>query len=703
MKTLGLSKAGTFLAVVLLSSFFIGCSTQASSRFYGKTVAPDDNTLRYISGSEPESLDPAIPTGQPEARVLMAIHDGLVEYHPKTMESMPGIAESWDIGAGATEYIFRLRPDATFSNGETIKAKDFVYTFRRALDPNLAAKNAYLAYYIKYAEGFNAAKSFVKKKDGKFIAKRDLEETPPAEDAAAGDAFGPDSEFHRFLDEPERLTVPGDEKGRNELLESNPKLKAMAEGAEFVPVRAEDLGVEAIDDRTLRIKLIQPAPFFIGLLGHQFFRVVHQGTVEKFGKDWTKPANIVTSGPFKLIEHRPYDRIIVEKDPNYWDAEMVKLDRIEFYPLEEATTMMNLYKAGSVDAIYNHTPPAAWNDMIRQYKDEYLNHPEVAIEYYTVNVTKPPMDNLKVRQAFALAIDRDALATFRKTTQPLVDFTPEGIFPQYEEARTKVYTELLAKQGSSLEKWKARKFDPEKARQLLTEAGFPVQKDGDGWRVPSFPIADVELLYNTSESNKAVAEFIQAQWKQNLGVTVQLKNMEWKTFLNVRKELDYNGLGRAGWVGDYMDPYTFLNLFYSKNNDSSTGWHNPEFDKIMDQANKELDEMKRFELLARAEFMMIQDQPVIPLQTQATNWIKKPYVKGLYPNPGTLHAWKFVYIEQDQSKWDVDVDNIMKNRDEWVYSQIDRLTATQKAFQESKKAAAAAPAATTGNTSGAAN
>jgi len=668
------------VAVVILSSFLVGCVTQATGRFYGKTEAPTENVLRYISGSEPESLDPAISTGQPEARILMALYDALVEYHPKTMEPIPGIAESWEIGSGGSEYIFHLRKNATFSNGDPVTAKDFVYTFRRALAPEFAAKNAYLAYYIKYSEGFNAAKAFVKDKNGRFLEKKVLEDPNPntsAEEPA--DNFGPDSEFHRFLDGPERLTVPGNEKGREEFFAKNEKLKDLAAGAEFVPVKAEDIGVEAIDDHTLRIKLTQPAPFFIGLLGHQFFRVVHQGTIEKFGKDWVKPKNIVTSGAFRLKEHHPYDRVVVEKDPIYWDARMVKLDRIEFYPLEEATTMMNLYKAGSVDALYNNVPPAAWNEMIKQYKDEYLNFPEVTIGYYTLNVTKPPMDNIKVRKAFALAIDRESLSKFRKTTQPLVDFTPEGIFPKYEEARTKVYSELLKRQGSSLEEWKARKFDPEKARKLLGEAGFPVRQDGDKFSCPSFPVSQVELLYNTSESNKAIAEFIQAQWKQNLGVTVQLKNMEWKTFLNVRKELDYNGIARAGWVGDYMDPFTFLNLFYSVNNDSATGWHDPKFDKMLDDANRELDEMKRFEKLAEAEFFMMQNQPVIPFQTLSTNWIKKPYVKGLYPNPGTLHAWKFVYIERDPAKWDKDVDNIMKESDPQVEKHLQELTSSQKA------------------------
>lgn len=664
-----------------------GCTASAKSEFYGQTEAPSDNVLRYITGSEPESLDPAIPTGQPEARLLMSIHDGLVEYDPRTMQSIPGIAESWEVGQANTEYVFKLRKNAVFSNGDPITAHDFVYTFSRALDPNLAAKNAYLAHYIKYAQEYNAKQSFVRDRNGRFLLKSDLApaaeanavpatEAPPAAETEA------QSEFRKYIDGPTRLTVPSSAEGRAPLFEKDPKLKALAEGAEFIPIEPTDLGLEAVDDHTFRIKLKQPAPFLIGLLGHQFFRLVHRPSIEAHGKNWTKPANIVTSGPFRLKEHRPYDRIVVEKSPNYWDAEMVRLDGIEFYPLEEQTTMLNLYKTGRVDAIYNHTVPAAWVEMLRDYKHEYMNHPEVAIEYYTVNVTKPPMNDLKVRQAFALAVDRDAMAKFRKTTQPLVDFTPEGLFPEYEAIRAKVYDRELKKKGSSLEEWKARKFDAPQARKLLGEAGFPVTGEEGNWSCPSFPVDQVEILYNTSENNKSIAEFIQAQFKQNLGITLQLKNQEWKTFLNTRKNLEYNGLGRAGWIGDYMDPMSFLKLFYGKNNDSSTGWTNPKFDKLIDEANSLADPKARFEKMAEAEFFVMQDQPVLPWQTQKTNFLRKPYVKGLYPNPGTLHSWKFVYIEQDPAKWDTNVDKIFAVRDEWVTGQIQRLIATQPSVVE---------------------
>jgi oligopeptide transport system substrate-binding protein len=682
------------IALVILSLFITSsCSSSADNRFWGKTQAPKENVFRYISGSEPESLDPAVGTGQPEARIYMALYDGLVEYHPKTMEPIPALAESWEVSRDGTEYLFHLRKNGKFSNGDPITARDFVYTIRRSLDPENAFRNANLAYYIKYAEAYNSARAFVKDQNGQFLLKKDSEEKEPgaadAQPPAAAqppqpDNFGPDTEFHRFIDAPERLTVPTSEKERAKLFEKDAKLKALVEGKQLVPVRAEDLGIEAIDDYTLRIKLYQPAPYFLDLLPHQFFRVLHQGTIEKFGKGWSRPENIVTSGAFKVEAHRPYDELIVVKDPNNWDAANVKLDRIEFYPLEEATTMMNLYKAGSVDATYNHTTPAAWNEEIRKYKDEYMNHPEVAVEYYSVSVKKPPMDNQKVRQAFSLAIDREALSKFRKTTKPLTNFTPEGIFPKYEEARKKVYGEELKKAGISEEEWNKRTFNPERARQLLTEAGFPVQKAGNGWSSPTFPVEQVQINYNTAESNKAAAEFIQAQWKQNLGIEIPLKNMEWKTFLNYRSKVEYQGFARNGWVGDYMDPFTFLNLFYSPVNDGATGWWDPKYDKMLDDANREVDPQKRFEMLARAEFYVISQQVVIPLQTQATNWIKKPYVKGLYPNPGTLHAWKFVYVERDPAKWDRNVDNIMKESDPAVDEQVGKLMESQKRYEQQR-------------------
>lgn len=641
----------TLLAVALSIA---ACTASAkNSKYFGKTLVPGKQVMRYVSGSEPESLDPQIATGQPETRLIMAFFDGLTEYDPKTMAPIPALAETWDVNKDSSEFVFHLRHDARWSNNDLITAQDFVYSLRRGLSPELASRAAYMAYYIKYSEGYNEGGVFVRDpRTNEFLLDKDFQAEAPA--SASGATVTPpipltaqpvannsefsasvqnpaaDTAFHQFIHQPTRLVLPGDEKGRAKETAKNPKLKAALEGKEFVPIKAEDIGVEAIDDYTLRITLVQPAPFFISMMPHQFFRPVPRKAIEKYAEAWTQPANIITSGAFKLESWKPYSEVVGVRNSLYWDAARVKLDEIVFYAVEDSTTMMNLYKAGQIDGMQNHSVPASWLDVIRPLRD-YMDAPEAATEYYQINTTKPPMNDKRVRKAFNMAIDKVALAAWRRTSKPLTAFTPEGIFPGYPRP-------------------KGDDFDPARAKKLLAEAGY---KDAAGNFDPKkFPINQIELSYNPAGANKPVAEFVQAQWKQNLGLTVSLKSIEWKTFLDSRAKLEYKGFARTGWVADYMDPYTYLNLFYTAAGDNGTGWYDPKYVQMLDDANSSPDPQKRYELMAKAEAYMLDAQPVIPLMTNATSWMKKPYVKGMYPNPQTLHAWKFVYIEPDQSKWD---------------------------------------------------
>ena len=558
--------------------------------------------LRYISASEPESLDPQIGTGQPEARIYVAFFEGLTEYDPKTAQAVPALAERWDVADANQTFTFHMRPQARWSDGTPITADDIVYSMRRGLSPDFATRTSYMAYDIAYAEAYNSRAAFVR-------------------DARSGDWLR--DEAAPGL----RLVVPGDAAAREAL---PPALRARIEGQTLVPVRAEDIGVEALDAHTVRFHLARPVPFFPGVLSHQFFRVVPRQAIERWGGTWTQPGHFVGSGPFRLDLWRPYDRISGVRNPMYWDAAAVRLDRLTFYAVEDQTTMMNLYKAGAVDATYNHTVPAAWLDQMRGLAD-HMNAPENANEFYYFNTTVPPMDDVRVRRAFSLAVDRDGLAEFRKTVTPLTGFVPDGIFPGYENQKTE-------------------SFNPLRARQLLAEAGF---RDASGAYDPSrFPANTIEILYNTSESNRQVSEFVQAQWKQHLGVTVRLRNEEFRTFLGTRTRREYTGLARAGWVGDYMDPFTFFDIFTTVGGNNGTGWLDARYVALLRQANREVEQARRYALLAQAEARLIEEQPVLPLYTPATNWMKKPYVKGLYPNPLTLHSWKHVYIEHDPAKWD---------------------------------------------------
>jgi len=645
-------KLRQIVGLVLLAA--LACSTYSCTvasgkdEFFGSTTPPDRNIFRYVTGDEPESLDPAISNGQPEARLYLALYEGLVEYNPKTLEPEPALAQRWRINNDSSEFTFHLRNTGRWSNGDPIDANDFVYSFRRALDKKTASRNAYLALYLKYAQAFNEQQVFVRDpQTGKFLEARDFEENPVPEPIGNSplDQSKPeylpdpnetspaaDTEFHHQMHTPLRLTLPGDEKGRNKRLAANAKLKAAVADKEFVPVKAEDIGVEAVDKYTVRLSLVQPAPFFLGLLAHQVFRLVPRKVVEQYGDKWTQPEHIVTCGPFKVKTWVPYDKLVLERDPMYWDTANVKLDEIHFFPIIDQSTAMNLYKVGELDAVYNHAVPNPWLHVMKVKKD-YMDKAEAAIDYLIMNTTKPPLNNAKVRKAFNLSIDKDAYASWRRIVKPLTAFTPEGMFPGYPQP-------------------KGAAFNPSEARRLLGEAGYPVISNADGtFSCPTFPVDQVEFIYNSQSANKAVAEWMQSQWKQNLGITVGLRNMEWKTFLDSRAKLEYKGFARGAWGADYMDPFTFLSIFYTSG-ESGTGWEDPRYVAMLDEANRTLDHAKRYELLAKAEAYMLEHQPIIPLDTPAVNWLKKPYVKGMYPNPGSLFPWKYVYIERDQSKWD---------------------------------------------------
>ena len=642
------------LAAVLLASSVLGgiaCRVVATTGdFYGSTVPPKRNILRYVNGDEPESLDPPVSSGQPEARIYMALFEGLVEYDPKSLNAIPALAESWTANNDSSEFVFHLRHNARWSNGEPITAHDFVYSIRRGLSPELASKNAYLAYYITYAEPYNEKLVFVRDpKTQQYMLEKDLAESDQAAVAlsqkplnAAEPEYGKsgeeqssaaDTAFHHFMHSPLRLTVPGDEAARNKLTAKNPKLKALLEEKEFVPVTAADVGVEAVDDYTVRISLSQPAAYFLGLIAHQLFRVAPQKVIEKYGDKWTDPAHIVTCGPFKVKAWRPYNELVVERDPMYWDAANVGLDEIHFFVSTDNPTTLNLYKVGEADAVLNHAVPNAWLDTVRPKKD-YMDGAEAAIVYININVTKPPMNDVRVRRAFNMTIDKVNYAKSRRITKPLSAFTPEGIFVGYPQP-------------------KGDAFDPVQARKLLGEAGFPVTQQPDGsFQCKSFPVDQVEFTFNTNSSNKAMAEFMQAQWKQNLGITVPLRSMEFKTFMPTRAKLEYKGFAIGIWGADYMDPFTFLGLFSTPGGVNGTGWYDLKFVDMLSAANSNLNHQQRFEQLAQAEKYLLDNQPVIPIETSSVNFLKKPYVKGMYPNAASLYPWKFVYIERDSAKWD---------------------------------------------------
>jgi oligopeptide transport system substrate-binding protein len=273
--------------------------------------------------------------------------------------------------------------------------------------------------------------------------------------------------------------------------------------------------------------------------------------------------------------------------------------------------------------------PAAWLDVVGHLKD-FMDAPEAAIDFYNFNTSSGPTRDVRVRKALNMSLDKKVLADWRHVAA-LTAMTPNGIFPGYPQP-----------QGDP--------FDPEKAKKLLAEAGY---KDSAGNFDPKkFEASEIEMIMNPDANNIPYAEFIQAQWKQNLGVTIAIRVMEMKTFTTAQHNLDYKGISRTGWAGDYMDPYTFLSIFYTPTGTNSTGWWDPKYVALLDEANRTTDHLARYKLLAQAEQLLLDAQPVIPMTVGTTRLMKKPYVKGVYPNAVTLIPWKYAYIERDPAKWD---------------------------------------------------
>ena len=383
----------------------------------------------------------------------------------------------------------------------------------------------------------------------------------------------------------------------------------------------DEVGVKVIDDHTLAITLEHPTPYFLNLQIHQAWFPVHQATIEahgamdKRGTPWTRAGNHVGNGPFRLTEWRPNEVIQVVKNEHYWDRDAVRLDGIAFYPITDQLTEERSFRSGKLQ-MTGEVPL----DKIPVYQAENpeLIHvdPYFGTYFYRINTTRKPFDDPRARHAFSMALDREELArnVLKGGEQPAFHFVPPGA-PGYTS-------------DAALE------FNPEKARALLAEAGYP-----DGAGVPV-----VEILYNTSESHKRIAEAVQQMWKKHLNVDVQLLNQDWKVYQDSQKNLNYD-LARAGWIGDVVDPMNFLELWLTGGGNNHTGYADPAFDTLIRQAYAETDEAKRLTLLKQAEDIVLRDLPVIPVYFYTRKYLQSPEVNGYVPNVLGYLRFQDFYLE----------------------------------------------------------
>lgn len=541
-------RARSILPFVLLGSLFIGALAIAGNA----RLEPADMT--FNNSTEVSTLDPARVTGTPEGRVIRCLFEGLTVKHPRTLEPLPGMAESWEISEDGLTYTFNIRRGAQWTNGDPVTAHDFVFSWERFLNPMTAAEYAYQLWYVV------GAKEYTTEVD---------------------DDGQPENDF-------------------------------------------SSVGIRAEGDHTLVVTLKNPTPFFMDLMGFYPLFPINRRNIEEAQErwpddweiKWLQPENIVTNGPYTIEYRRVNDRIRFKKSETYWDKDNVALETIDCLAIEAAGTALNLYLTGGAHYLPN-VPVNVVQDLLP--REDFNPAPFLGTYFYRVNVTKPPLNDPRVRRALALTIDRKAICEkiLKAGQTPGTSLVPPGM-PGYQAVTM----------GSS---------NVAEAKALLAEAGF-----GPG----GAPFPTIEIHYNTLESHRDIAEIVAESWRSNLGIEAKLLNQEWKVYLDTQSNLQYD-VSRSAWIGDYADPNTFLDMFVTGGENNKTGWGNEQYDLLIARASTEFDPAERMRILREAEQLLIDDLPIIPIYFYSTQNMVAPRLGGFYENIQDEHFPKFWYWKDD--------------------------------------------------------
>jgi oligopeptide transport system substrate-binding protein len=636
--------------------------------FSFRASLPGRADFTFANGTEPKTLDPGRATGEPEGRIVDALFEGLTSRDPATLRPGPGVAERWEVSADGRTLVFHLRSAARWSDGRPVTAQDFAFSWRRLLTPAHGAEYAYLLYGVRHGEALHLSRARAARLRGETLA---------AFDALAAQHGGepPPEAWRAFLaaqDLVATLARAGDERTRAVVARTTGPapaeraafragLLAAAAAHEAQAAEAEahfgvDAGAFAQGERTFVVELVAPIPYFLELTSFYPTFPVPRAAVEAHPDDWFLPGRIVGNGAFVLDAWRVGDRIRLRRSPTWWARDSVGLASVDALPVENAITALNLYLTGAVDWLPR--TPGDLGEKLRERPDHY-GGPALSVYYYRVNVAKPPLDDPRVRMALALAIDRDTLVrdVLRLGQLPAHQLVPPGV-PDYEPPASPL------------------RFDPARARALLAEAGFP---GGRGFR-------DIGILFNTLEDHRKVAERVADELERNLGIHVTAYNQEWQSYLATTQAGDYD-LSRAGWIGDYVDPNTFLDLWVTNGGNNQTGWGDPLYDRCIraaadveafarapelaglvepERTRALLGEMRaasgaarvaaaarlRLQLLREAETILVQRAvPVIPLYFYVTSGLISPRIAGFHatldggrPNLQDLHPLRALRV-----------------------------------------------------------
>lgn len=532
------------LATLLLLALSNLIVPQASAVSEAEKAA-SKGILLFNNGTEPQGLDPHTVTGIPEHKILSAIMEGLVSEHPTSdTEVMPGVAETWETSADGRTWTFHLRENARWSNGDKVTSADFLYAYRRILNPAFGAKYVNMLFPMEGAEDYAT--------------------------------------------------------GRNKDFES--------------------VGVKGPDEHTLVIRLRGPLPYLPQLLKHYTWFPLHKPTLEKFdaferrGTAWTQPENFVGNGPFALATWQVNKVLTVTRSPTYWDTANVKLSGIHYLPIENRDTENNAFEAGQLH-VTDSVPLAVRRKLFEGNEPSLRRDRQFSTAYLLFNTKRPNTGNVDLRRALSLAIDRQTITEeLLLSGEAAYAFTPPGV--------------------SGYEAPDAVGFDPEAARAALAKAGFP---GGTG-------LPKLTASITTSDTTRILAEALQAMWRKELGIEVELRNMEWKVLIDTLDQRDYD-ISFLVWYGDYVDPQTFLELMITGSGNNRTEWSSPRYDKLVNEALVTVDLKQRFALLNEAETLLLQDMPISPIYWMSHNFRVSPLVNGYGPKLLDQRPWKHISLK----------------------------------------------------------
>ena len=611
--------------IILIFLALIAFVVHASLR--SKQMPQADFTTEFMDSLK--TLDPAGMHWVDEGLVAMALWEGLAAYHPETLEPISGVAKlPAQVSDDGLTWLFELRPDARWSNGDPVTAADFVYGWRRAIEPGTAG--VYVSLITDHIAG---AKDYSHWRNQAVRTLLLLKDIQTKKNLSASD--------RNFLDAQSLPSTPDPQTDFYEIFQQFRQFHLSQTDQAFTQV-----GMKALDPQHLQVHLTRPISYLLDLLAFTTFMPIHQGSLEllrdhdeeltlwTYDSQWVKPdyhrnayPGLITNGPFCLTDWQFKRYMAFEQNPYFWDQKNVKSQRFIIRIINDPSTSFLAYEQGHIDLYRSVTrldfAPALVEQARQGLRDDIHVVPAFGTYFYRFNCNDKlpdgrdnPLKDARVRMALNLAVDKQSIVdNVKKTGNPVaLNLVPPASIPGY-----------ACPPGPEL--------NLKRAKQLLAQAGFP-----DAAGLPT-----IEILYNTGGGHEQVAQAVAEMWRKNLGVSSSLKGKEIKSFDEDKNNQNFMVL-RASWYGDYTDPTTFLDLMQTHNGNNDGKFSNPDFDRLLSQAAQCPDPSRRLALLSQAENLLMQHHtPILPIYYYVNITAFRPNLKGAIPNPRERYLFKNIY------------------------------------------------------------